>query len=139
MPPAVIDEHTLILICVLMLMGGAFVAAIFIVSQKDLDRSLETPKPWICWLGVVALFFFLTRPGPEPAYISAADRVMIQHNLPRSAQHILINLNDCPGPGQGMTDQVLLLIRSRADAKPVVAGCSRIAERAYLLTKGSPQ
>lgn len=140
MPPAVIEEHTLILICFLMLLGGAFIAGIVLISRKDkLDQDLETPKPWILWLAIAALFIFLTRPTYETPYISAADKVMIQAGLPRSAQHILVDLNDCPKPRIGMTDQVLVLIRSRADDKPTVSGCSRIAERPYIVTKGIEQ
>lgn len=46
------------------------------------------------------------------------------------------NLNECPPRTDGMTDQVVMVITTEADGKHQARGCSRIAERQYIVTKG---
>lgn len=44
----------------------------------------------------------------------------------------MVALDRCPQPAAGYTDVVVLVIRSSADDKPTVTGCSRIAERSFV-------
>jgi len=43
------------------------------------------------------------------------------------------NLNDCGPRTDAMTDQVVMVITTEADGKHQAAGCSRIAERQYIV------
>ncbi|HJT63117.1 MAG TPA: hypothetical protein VJ797_15715 [Burkholderiales bacterium] len=49
-----------------------------------------------------------------------------------AAQRHAAPLTACPPPAPGMTDTIVLVVESRADAEPLVTGCSRIAERRHI-------
>ena len=49
-----------------------------------------------------------------------------------AARELERGMRDCPAPGPGMTDVVVMIVHSTADAGPTVTRCMRLAERPYV-------
>lgn len=54
-------------------------------------------------------------------------------------QPVIVNLADCPEDTRGMTGQIIMTIETRSDLAPLVTGCTRIAERSFVVDQGAPQ
>jgi hypothetical protein len=130
-PPVLLQEHDLILIAVLLILGGAMLGAILHAAHR---ASLTTPKierrNWLALLGFAILAIGLTHPGANSGYISPADQIVLR---PAPATKLTIDTSDCGPRAPGHTDQLIFTIESRADADPVVTGCTRIAKQQYVV------
>lgn len=125
-PPVVLEEHTLLLIVVLMLLAGAMIGAICqCIHGVESRLPAHERKPWFAWAGVFILLVLAVRPQPD---LPVGRTVQ----APTPADKLTVHLTDCP-PGSGLTNQYIFTVESRADADPVVTGCTRIAERQYLV------
>lgn len=136
-PPVAIEEHTLLIIVVLMILGGMMLGAILYAVHC---AGLRTPRiertSWLTLLGFAIILIALTRPGSNAGYVSPADRVVLQPvpTPTRPTTRLTIDTTtDCGPRADGHTDQIVFTIESRADANPVVTGCTRIAERSFAI------
>lgn len=134
-PPVLLAEHTLLLISVLLLLGGGFIGAILWACHRaEAQIPAGDQRAWKYLLITAVLLVALTRPGTD--YVSPADRITLRPAPP--APTLRQALAACPPHTEGMTAQIVFTIESRADADPVVTGCTRIAEQQYITqsTKG---
>lgn len=103
-------------------------------------RHHDDPN-WILGVGITAALLALyTVTDDRDTRIIAeaeAERAQIAAGyLPDRAARLRVNLNDCPPRTDGMTDQVVMVIATRADGVHTLAGCSRIAHRQYVREAG---
>lgn len=129
-PPVNLNEFTLIIIVVLMIMGGTVIGWILHalhVAGRQVPPQERTP--WIALFGGCIAIYVLTTPSSSSNYISPADRVVIRPAPPNT--RLTIDTTDCGPRAPGYTDQLVFTVESRADLDPVVTGCTRIAERSF--------
>lgn len=95
------------------------------VDFKD-RRAPDDNRPAWFWGTVCAIVFL-----GFVSWIGQRDEAL-ERKLAQAEDHWrTYMLRDCPPPTAGMTDTVVLVVRSTADDQPTVTGCSRIAERSY--------
>jgi hypothetical protein len=126
------------LILALLAIGFAVVGLIllFLRRMRDpLPPSRHNDRPdWYqgtaLVVAVIGLFSFMDSRDARIARDEQATANLIARGyLPPDVASITVNLNQCPLRSDGMTDTVLMVIASAADKKPVLQGCSRIANR----------
>ena len=131
-----VTEPTLIVICLLMIVGGLFVGVIAHCIWTAPKEGPSAP----CWtlgiifaVGFVALDIWNDHRADSVirAQIAEQDRIHAGY-LPRSRSQLQADINEHCGPRiDGMTDQLVMTITTASDLHPEVTGCSRIAHRQY--------
>jgi hypothetical protein len=110
-------------------------------------RSLQDRPDWPLGIGVVVvmmgLFSWLDL-RDEKFHQQMIENAQIRNLINAGYLHpdrawLNVNLNECGPRTDGMTDQVLMVITTEADGKHVAAGCSRIAERKYIVRPKAKQ
>lgn len=91
---------------------------IFIVSptQHWWTRAILGGLIYLTMLGAMA---------ERDAAVLAADRAAVS-----------VSTAGCPPPAPGLTDTVVMVIKSQADLKPAVTGCNRIRMRSFSRSPG---
>jgi len=105
------------------------------------DHRLDDRPDWPLGIGIVVLilagFSWLdSRDAKIIAELEAQGQIrklMAAGYLRPDKAWFKANLNDCPPRTDGMTDQVVMVITTEADGKHKSEGCSRIAQRQYIV------
>lgn len=144
--PALTD-NTLIIIAVLMLLGGALIGIVLWLTwcaRTPLDHLPTRDHYKSHWPMGIALVFTLSAlyawTGERDRNLQARidNQARVQALVASGYFHpdrarLTVNLNDCPPRTDGMTDQVLMAIATQADGQHTITGCSRIAQRKYVV------
>lgn len=64
--------------------------------------------------------------------IAEADGSVPPIHRVRDAHKFTYDIRDCPRTSPGETDLILVYVRTQADMRPTVTGCTRIVDRAWL-------
>lgn len=132
---------------ILILLGGGVIGIILhlIHSADPRSRPMAVPNKSTdrsAWgagiLAAIALFALWTWTDAGDRRALRADAAPANAYKPKPKPRQIVSLKDCPPPSPGMTDLVVMVIKSQADMKPIVARCSRIAERAFILKSRKP-
>lgn len=149
-----------------LLLAGLGLAAAILYSLRHRDppritaRDLAEPRAWrdyrdtrpeeqrphwiagtLVAVALIGLFSWLD--GGDARLQAHIERQRLEEQriadgyIPRRHERVEVNLNHCPPRSDGMTDQVVMVIIASADGGHEIAGCSRIAERQFMLPKGS--
>lgn len=84
---------------------------------------------------VVAGIGYMLIDNRADPYIAPLDRALIT-TPPEQITPITLTVDiatACPPQDEGMTSQIIMTIETRSDLEPLVTGCNRIADRAYVV------
>lgn len=91
---------------------------------------------WLVGAAVAVLILLaIGAVGDDTDAARAEDNAAFQRV--RDAHRVVYDIRDCPRTSPGESDLILLHIRTQADMRPVVSGCTRIVDRAWLRHESS--
>lgn len=127
------------------LVGASLGVILHILIATNSDAPPEPPSPprrdYSAWAAALllaaALFAIWSRSSNDQREALKADAKIqaLQAKIRKPKPPQIVSLKDCPQPGPGLTDTVVLVIHSQADLRPTVTGCSRIAMRPFEIRK----
>jgi hypothetical protein len=135
------NDTAISILILLLVFGFCFIAAMvyFILPKRPrpmavYNRSSDRSAWGAGILAAIALFAIWSLTGADERRVRLAESAPIAK--PKPSQ--IVTLADCPRPGPGLTDTIVMVIKSQADLQPTVTGCSRIAERPQRKFRGRP-
>lgn len=146
--PGMTDTAISVLI-VLLVFGFCFIGWMIYILKRPRRRAnpmhltheqflmdWKVPAPhrssnWQWWIAGPALGLALLILLGVMAKSDDQARIADATSIPKPKPPQIVSLNDCPKPGPGLTDVLVMVIRTQADRKPTITGCSRIAERSF--------
>ena len=95
---------------------------------------MRLPLPFQIASLLVAILIVFSLVGAIDMRVEDADAPKIHQAMQRAAaaRELERGLRGCPPPKPGMTDIVVMIVRSESDTAPVVERCMRFAEASYL-------
>ncbi len=128
---AVSEFHFMVVFMTAVITGGFLGWVLHAIHQAHKHLPESERRPWIVFLGLLALCVVVTTPTDTPVRLSPADKMLAARTTPP----LTINqaLSQCPPDGPGMTRQVIFTVETESDLHPRVTGCTRIAEQQYVI------
>jgi len=124
------NDTSIIILCVLMAVGGAIIYAIFraIRNRRPGNSPCTDPESSPLFFIPLTILFVIG------AYLTVQhndDRLEAAVALERDTSGQRLAEGRCPPPQPEFGELATLFIRSQADLKPEVSGCTRYAEKPY--------
>lgn len=122
------NDLSISILCIFAAISGAVIYAMFRsirherswrAAGRDPESSPFLSGALIALLAIGSWLIVFPRDIP----VRVADRI--------TTSPAIVSLKDCPSPAPGLTDTIVMVIKSQADLQPTVTGCSRIAERQF--------
>lgn len=128
-----------VIAALLIILAFALCASVIVLLRRG--RNQDSESHWLGGIAFVVLYFtFMHFIDAREATIRAemqreariADMIRAGYIHPDKSV-FRADINQCPPRTDGMTDQLLLLITTESDTAPRITGCTRIAQRRYIV------